>query len=654
MVGMLPLTMVSVFVFSSLGFGSSFAPRCGTLLGEGQVKIDSLLQQQNPSRLKDNFKLTMAYLYQGLEHQYGPLTLKASTVKLDWNLLKVQGLISAGKAETSNEQYYAIANFMAKLNDAHVSVSLPSTLTYKIPLQFQAAEDRLHVGFISDKFPKNLREPSEGDELVGINGMTPEEFQKQFVLFNASGNELTNKTLFGLMMSKLSEESGFPLSNLKWKEFEFTFKSFKNPNETYTIKVPIETEGTGLIGKDMDGNDPNPEIIASPQLASGHDPSSDYAPKTTSIIRKALSLFRTETPAHIRDLGQKNLDIGKGQKMEIGGFDPFFRLPKNFKPIVIPPEVLADPKFSSFFSPKNFNAGTFVRNGQRVGFLRIPSYGADSVGAIATTIRYFIGKLEAQSDYLIIDQTNNPGGMVIMSDMLIKGLNGKYIPEKHMRFAVKPSQKFVRQFRELRDDIAKNEDKLFTNEEVKEFVAELDVEYRKVYKAFSEGKELSEPVSMLAISEYAERSFDKTLFKLPWGPVFEAMLGVNIQKHQTYTKDVYFMINELDFSGGDATPAILQDYGRAFLVGTHERTQTGGAGGTVENFSLRAAVEISLSWTTSLMVRFRGLLVENYGVKSDFNVPLKAQDIADGKTNYLNRILDNIDAHRAARKAAQN
>lgn len=640
---MSPFRTLAVMGALLAGTSGWAAMDCSSLLGKKVVTIDDILQVRNNSRLKDNFKLQMAGLYQIIEHHYGPLNLKPATTNLNWDQLKRDTLKLGSKLETSNDQYYALANFMARFNDAHISVQLPSSLSWRLPLQIHTAEGRHFVGFVSDQFPQGIQKPRIGDELVAINGMKPEDFQKQFPQFNASGNDLTNKTMFGFQLARWSESSGLPLSVLNWKDLELTFAPKEKPNETYSAKIPFVTEGTGLIGKDMDGRDPNPAVVFSLNPSSEPDASADLAPKTTSILRQAHALMRTEAPGIKRRFGNQTRESGQGQRMEIGGRRPFFKLPDNFREITIPAEALLDPKFKNFFSADSFFAGTFERNGKKVGFLRVPSYGATTVGAVGTTIRYFIGKLQAESDYLIIDQTNNPGGMVIKSDMLIKALVGEYKSDRHMRFAVKPSQKFLRQYWEMRNDVAKNEDQLFTQEEVNEIVRKLDAEYNKIFKAYSEGKDLSEPISMLAISEYAERSFDRALFKLPWGSIFEAMTGVNIQKPQTYTKPIFFMINELDFSGGDATPAIFQDYGRGFLIGTREETQTGGAGGTVENFTIRGAQEVGLSLTTSLMVRFNGHLVENYGVKADYNVPLTREDIANGQSQYFNRILELTD-----------
>ncbi len=466
---------------------------------------------------------------------------------------------------------------------------------------------------------------------------------------------MTNKAIFGLKLASLSEASGFPLSKVMPKEAKLKFRSFKNPNETYEVDIPYTYEGIGLVGKDLDRKDPNPKIVSSYRAAQEKDPSEQYAPHTTSIIYKGLNLFRTEVPNIQSEFGsvKNEKEYGIGQKIQIGSLIPSFKLPKNFKRIEVPPQVLYDPKFSAFFSPDSFFAGTFLRHGKRVGFLRIPSYSASSIGAIGTTIRYYIARLQAESDYLVIDQTNNPGGMVIMSDMLLKALCGKYNPERHMHFSVKPSQGFIRQYLELRDSIAKNEDNLLSPEEVMDFVSRLDKEYEKIYKAYTEGRDLTDPISMLVLSEYSEKTFDKALFKLPWGPIFKAMLGVNIQEAQTYTKPVYFMINELDFSGGDATPAGFQDYGRGKLVGTHENGRTAGAGGTVEEFSIRSVIEMALHWTTSLMVRPGGKLVENYGVHADFSVPLTQQDIANNQANYFDRVLTRIEADMAQGGQAQ-
>lgn len=644
------VSALSAFLLSSF---STAAMNCDALLGKdpSTILIPDILKVTNTSKLQYNGKLTMAYLYQMIETQYGPLSAKPVLTGINWDKMKVQGLKDVANYETTLDQYYAMANFLYKFNDAHISIEIPSTLRAKLPLQLTSHEDKILVGFVSESFPASLRKLEVADEIIAINDMSPLEFQKQFPGFNANGNDVTNKTLFALQLSNLSEASGFPLSKLNWQNIKLTVRSFKNKHDIYDVRVPYQKEGIGLIGKDYDGKDPSPEPVVG-IYKRAEDPNQKLAPKTLSIVDKAHSLFKTEATGVLRQLGAKarEPEQGLGKKVEIGGRDPFFKLPENFQEMKLPLAMIVPP-LNSLVNLKSFLAGTFVRNGKTVGFLRIPSYTPDSVLNMATTLRYIIGRLEKETDYLVIDQTNNPGGMVILSDMIIKALNGSYNKDKHMRFAVKPSDKFLRQYAEMMEEIIKNEDGLFTNDEIKEIVTGLNGEYSKIRKAQVEQRELSEPISMLAISEYAERSFDKALFKIPFlGALALKFTGIDLRKHQTYTKSVYFTINELDFSGGDATPAIFSDYGRGTLVGTRNNTKTAGAGGTVEKFSIRAAIDVVIHLTTSLMARATGRPVENVAVEADINVPIEQADVANGFATYFERLMQRIEQHLAIGK----
>lgn len=616
--------------------------RCNLIFNESRdVRIDDLAPGGVNSKLKESFKLQLASLFQTIENQYGPLALKPATAHVDWATFKPELLRKSRELETTNDQYYFLADMLASFNDAHVSIELPSDLSFRLPLQLRPAENGLFVNAIKDSYPEGQRVPKRGDTVLEINGEKPADFQKKFLAWNSAGNDLTNANLFGLTFGNWREQGGLPLSKITDNGVTLRLRA-KETGEIYEISLDFKKEGIGLVGMDLDRRDAPPEVVIGAEAAAKRMFSN--RPGTSAIFDKYHSLFRTELP----EARLSPLEPVKGRDgtklMGIGDLEPFFDLPKDFQPIKIPKLASVMPTISK----GDLMAGTFTRNGKKVGFLRIPSYSPENLNAVIPALRYYIHELNRQTDYLVIDQTNNPGGYVLLSDMVVKSLTGSFDASKHLHFAVKPSQGFLRQYLEMRNSIARNEDKLFTEQESKDFVARLEVEYAKIRRAFDEGRNLSEPVSMLVMSEYFERALNKDLttpvaFGMSSGKLLSTALGVDITQTQVYKKPVYFMINELDFSGGDATPASLQDYGRVKLVGT----RTAGAGGTVEEFSMRAISEVTIHLTTSLMVRTGGRLVENYGVHPDIPVPLRASDIADGYSNYFENTMKAIDADMA-------
>lgn len=321
-----------------------------------------------------------------------------------------------------------------------------------------------------------------------------------------------------------------------------------------------------------------------------------------------------------------------GKKLTMGEREPYFKLPADFTELKFP-----DPQLAALINADSFFAGTFQRDGKAIGFLRIPAYSVAAPETMLASIRLLIGFMEGSTDELIIDQTFNPGGMVAMSDLVVKSLVGQYDDSKHMQFLVKPNSAFLRNFAELIDSV-QNDASFLRFREKADFVARLRIDYNRVRAAFDSGADLSEPVSLRVMSEFLEKSQDAMIQQSSMMKQISTETGIDLEKPQVYTKKVYFLINEFDASGGDATPAVLQDYGRVTLVGV----RTMGAGGSVEEFRDRTLSDIGYHLTTSLMYRKDGKFVENYGVHPDVDFNLTESDYTDGFANVLDRMLSTI------------
>jgi hypothetical protein len=639
-----------------------------------------------PSKLRDNFKLQLMSIFQTIENFYGPLKLKTYTLGLDWDALKAETLKKADQVKDTTEEYYLIADLVQHFTDSHVSVALPSTLIWTLPLQLRNIQSpdgssKLVVNYIAPNYPDRVQSPDPGDELVSINGLSPDDFQKQYRIWNADANTITSKSLFALTFGRWSEARGLPLSSMKMDGLDLVFKN--SNGALVKAYLPFTKSGVGLIDNVTNANfesaPPVPRKAALPAVWS-HIASNSLAivDQFHRMLHAELdqdSVADSKGPAK----GTVGVDesglayrwgVGwsqeKGRKMGLGDVQPFFNLPPDFKKIQFPDELSQIPGLAGLIDTEFFTGGTFMKDGKTVGFLRIPSYAPDNLLSILPALRFYIAKLQASSDYLVIDQTNNPGGYVIFSDLIIKSLTGQYNLDRHLAFAVKPTQSFLRQYRELKAAISKNQDGLLKPSEVKEYVANLDKNYEKILQGIRENRELSAPISMTVMSDYTEKSLERGLLKalllspfkakkgqitysIPNAVILNKLLGMNVLQPQVYTKPVYFMINETDFSGGDATPASLQDYGRVKIVGAGSK-RTAGAGGTVEEFNIRGLSEMVLRLTTSLMVRYNKKLVEQYGVHSDLDIPLTQNDVRDGFKTYFGRVMSKISADFAASK----
>lgn len=572
-------------------------------------------------------------LIQLIENNYGPLVMKPNSVGVDWNQMKQDLLNQVLKAESTNELHFIFNSFLARFNDGHISNPIPSTLSMHIPLDFVAIEGKILVaGHDPALFPKSQRIPNKGDEIIKINGEPITEFQKKFSAWNSSGNNQVNLATFAMGLTRWSEQSGIPVSQFKSNELTLTIET--PHSETYEIKVSFKKVGLGIIGRDIDLKDPAPVVVNADQSAKSDELNQILGLKkhntgTIKILESVDKMFKVLKEDTILNSSPASKN---SSRMVIGQPTPFFKLPEDFKPI----------KFPFFGATKNMlggdvlMAGTFQRNGKTIGFLRIGSYSISNFLAMEISIRRIIGQLNALTDTLIIDQTNNPGGYVIFADLMIKSLVGQFDESRHIKFAVKPTQDFLRQYAETIQEIRRNTDGKLTNEQVLSFTTRLEAEYKKIYQAYIEGKNLSDPVSMLVFTEYIAITIGDQLLASPIARyAAKKLLGEHVLTPQVFKGKKMLLCNELCFSGGDAFPAMFQDY----QLGETYGLTTAGAGGTVIPFQLNGFIPLQGSITNSLMVRHSGALVENYGVTPKNYLSIRREDVANNYSNYFEHVL---------------
>ncbi|MFN8847120.1 MAG: S41 family peptidase [Bdellovibrionales bacterium] len=560
----------------------------------------------------NELKIAAEALIISIENHYGPLRLKSETIELKWKEAKSKLLAEIAEVKTQSEALRVFTRFLLSMNDAHVSVGLPSNYEASLPLQFNyvPADQAIYLTQINPMLASlRLRSgelPPLGAELVKINGQNIFEFQSQYLNFNADGNKLTNRAMFARSLSRLREARGFPLSlagDLKWT---FTFKYKDQTSQNLVEKeVILEYNKSGVPLIDIDSILPKPNL------------------------KEQESLNQLPLPP-------KNRRAPEGKLYSIIQELPLFDLPKDFQRIVWPEYI------KNLFDEKRIMAGTFMMNGKRVGLLRVATYDTSgyNFAGIKAVVDYLIRQLEMKSDYLIFDQMSNPGGAVVYSDMIVEALTGKIDLNKHMRFKLKPNHNFVRKYAETIRSL-ETSPLLPSSNEKTELINFLRDQYEKIHAAFRKGEDLTEPVSLLgdyflvklSIAASTEAPKQKELFNQESDPQFR------YGQTALYTKPVFMLIDHFSFSGGDATPANLKDYGRVTLIGT----RTAGAGGTVEGFNHQILdFQFTYKLTTSLMYRptAEQKYVENFGVIPDYVVEPTLSDYLGGFKNYFRKVIE--------------
>ena len=579
---------------------------------QNKVKEDVLQDSIDDVRIlpkKDLYVSTQALLL-SIENYYGPKKLKQTTVGVNWKKKKAELYKKLKTINTEKEALFMITDFLLTLDDAHVSVELPSTLTASLPMQlsFVPATNTFHINHI-EPLPlsatlKSGEMPPLQAKLVKINDQDIFDFQKKFAFFNSGGNPITNSALFARSLFNLSESNGFPISlqkSMTWKfEFEWTDPITKQVVRKVS-EFAYKQEGESIIDLST--------VVSVPPK---------FKPSPSTIDLKRLS--------------------AEGHRFRLGQADSYFNLPKDFKKIELP-EVLKD-----HIKDGRLVAGTFNRDGRKVGFLRVASYDTAGIdhAKIQKVVDFYIHQLEMTSDYLILDQMGNPGGSVIYSDMIIERFVGKLDPNKHMKFRLKPTSSFMKNFESMITAVERDTN-INNPEKRAELARSLRNYFEIVHRAYRSGEPLSDPVSLTGYYQYlkllAESATPSKQVEL-FDSLVDPMYSYESQAH--YTKPVFMLIDHLSFSGGDATPANLKDYGRAILIGT----RTAGAGGTVEKFSSRLMLtEFKYNLTTSLMYRPAAdqKYVENFGVTPHYVVLPTVNDYTNRFSDFLNSVYQIID-----------
>lgn len=580
-------------------------------------------------------------LFRTIETHYGPLEYKARQVGLDWDRTKTQYRDRFLKTNSTNEFYGVAAELFGELKDAHVRVILPSSYEAHLPLQFSYVENKTVVNYMDGELVQSGRCPVDiGQELVRMDGVTVDALRSELARIRGMGNTRSDQSYLTRTLTVRQQTAGLPVP---LGASPTAVLEFQRNGAITRCEIPWKTKGYPLVDLQPDAGPPAQQWTK----RAGLDSVKTFLRRLVALQDKLVSLRAPLPLLSPLDglLGtQKEDKHAKGKKVTIGHKKPLYPMPRTFRPFDAP--ALMD----TLIQTSGLYAGTFLHQGKTVGYLRIPDYVAGHPILAQFALRYVIYKLEDEAQYLVVDQTNNPGGYVQFSDAIVEAFTGKIDKDRHMRFAVRPTQSFIRTYAEILSLLEQSGgEALGIPQSFKDkYIPRLKAEMAKVVDAYRKGKKLSEPIDFHLMSELVTELVDGMLVRLlsEEYPAFKGVLnyaarrilGISPGKKYFFTKPIYFLINELDFSGGDATPAVLKDYNRVTLVGVN----TAGAGGSVGKFTHSVQNAFSFTLTQSLMVRPGGVMVENVGVAPDIAFDVELKDIRDGYQTYFTRLMKTI------------
>ncbi|MFA6318813.1 MAG: protease-like activity factor CPAF [Elusimicrobiota bacterium] len=535
------------------------------------------------------------------EH-YAPVEWKRQQFQLDLKreFEKAVAVILAEPNIGTRRFQSLLVDFTAAMKDYHVGITFHSTEKAKLPLLIMGAEGRYFIAYIDrEKLPLESFPLKEGDEVVEFDGVPTAKAVSALARGRTGNTAETDLRLAEITLTHRSRRMGEEVPQGKvvmkvrdraGKVFEVTMDWDYTP-EQVPIDVPVRDGGLDFHA-------------VSGRTAESWD-SAGSGPGGRSRLRDLLARVMSWTSHPLTSLFAQWRAAAPANPFAMGS-------PRGFLPTLGPVawKAKGDNPFDAYIYTD--------RQGRKFAHVRIPDYngGEEEAHAFGLLMNRFQKDPEVQG--LVIDQTNNPGGNLFYVYALASRLTDKPLSAPKHRIIVDESDAaWALETLDKFSDPAKLEDEIEEMAESDEwsgypvtpsFVDLIAKFARFILSELGAGRRLTGPTHMWGVDDIQP------------APAKER-----------FTKPILILVNELDFSGGDFFPAIMQDNGRAAIMGV----RTSGAGGAVKPFEIANQFGIaSLAATWTIALRKDGRPIENLGVTPDIPYALTAKDFQTGFGPY--------------------
>ncbi|MBI4679088.1 MAG: protease-like activity factor CPAF [Elusimicrobia bacterium] len=504
-----------------------------------------------------------------------------------------------------------VADLAFAMRDYHVTVTFHSTEKARLPLLVMGAESKHFIAYINrEKLPKETFPFNEGDEVLEFDGKPTAEAVRALARVHAGNTAETDMRLAEVTLTHRSRSMGeevpqgavtLKVRDRRGKVYDVKTEWDYTP-EKVPVDVPVRDAGLDLP-EDAGGRQAQAwDGGAARGAAGGLSLAGLMSRLYTRAAHPLSSVF-----AQMRAAAPENPHFPGSKK----GFLP------PLGPIVWKAKG-ADPFDAYVYKDKR---------GRDIAHVRIPDFdgGEDEAHAFGLLMNRFQRDPEIKG--LVIDQTNNPGGNLFQVYALASRLTDKPLTAPRHRIIIDESDAaWALELLEKLSDPEKLEAEL-------EEMAESDE-----WSGYAVTDRFIELIARFARFILSELGAGRRLT----GPTH--LWGVDdIQPapaKERFTKPILILVNEMDFSGADFFPAILQDNGRATVMGV----RTSGAGGAVKPFEVPnqfGIADLAATWTLAL--RKDGRPLENLGVRPDVPYSLTERDLRAGFAPYRRAISQAMD-----------
>ena len=536
-------------------------------------------QAQISPELKTQLTAEMKIIGAVFQNQYAPKQWKER--HLGWSVEKElnTALTKIESASSVREYRDALADFVQSTQDYHVSIQFYSTEAATLAFSVRTIEGKtLIVGIDRARLSKEAFPFAVGDELLAIDGKKVEDLLKELQLFSGPNIPATDLAIADMY---LLYRSGRANMKVPQGPVLLTFKRAKETEAT-TFQLVWEYRKEQVPGKTKESL-----FETTPKVK-------DLISMPMMVSQQALAFTKT---IGTWEIGEKESFLPElGEKVWQSADDSIFEA-------------------YIYLSEK----------GKLVGVLRIPSYSPEDEEAALKEIAAVLERFEKNTSAMVIDQVNNPGGSVFYLYALVSMMitDSATTPQHRMALdlsRVNNAASLLRMLGGVKNDA-----------EAKKILGESFSGFPVTYQL------------VVNIREYANFMIDQWAAgkKLTEPHYIWGVDRINPSAKVKYTKPIVIVINELDFSGGDFFPAIMQDNKRATIVGA----RTAGAGGYVDSITFPNSFGFSgISYTGSIAERADKNPIENLGVTPDVEIKLTVEDVRKGFTKYLDKVKSTIDS----------
>lgn len=480
----------------------------------------------------------------------------------------------------SMDQYHDILRgFFNSMKDYHVSVQFDATEASSLPFMVSGAGGRYYIQWIDrKKLPESVFPFHEGDELVSFGGRKTADVIAELQSRLGGNTAQTDRALASMSLTSRRAASGGGVT--------------KGP-----IAITVKPQGSDKPVTTQLAWNYAPELISDPKTMSTMGfGGSQGARIPMSWMTNALS-----------PVGAAYSGPNAANPFGLGSRDGF--LPALGEKTW---ESAPDAIFKAYVYK--------TPDGRSVGYVRIPSYEVDDAKAAVAEFAELAARFQQGTDALVIDEVNNPGGAVLYLYALVSMLSDRPMTPPRHKVAI------------TQDDVAqalqflKVAPLVKTDQAAQQVLGGTDAQGYPVDLEFFQN-----------MAEYSQFVVDQwNLGKTLTDPVsIEGVKQIRPSAVARYAKPILTLINELDFSGGDFFPAILQDNKRATLFGT----RTAGAGGFIREVKYPNTMGVAgFSMTGSIAVRANNQPIENLGVVADVQYQPSAADLQGGFADYAKAV----------------